>query len=197
MEKIVTITSKIIPLPRNSIDTDQIIPARYLKAVDKVGMANGLFADWRYNPDGTPKADFVLNQPRYQGAKILLAGDNFGCGSSREHAPWALIGWGIRAVISTSFADIFKNNALKNGLLPIAVDQSTFQSLLDLTQELPDAEITIDLEKQWIVLPDAKTIAFEIEPFARRCLLMGVDQLGYILSFEKQIFSYEEKMSQY
>ena len=196
MEKIATITSKIIPLPRNSIDTDQIIPARYLKAVDKKGMANGLFADWRYNPDGTPKADFVLNQPRYQGAKILLAGDNFGCGSSREHAPWALIGWGIRAVISTSFADIFKNNALKNGLLPIAVDQSTFQSLLDLTQELPDAEITIDLEKQWIALPDTKTIAFEIEPFARRCLLMGVDQLGYILSFEKQIFAYEEKMAQ-
>jgi len=193
MEKITQITSKIIPLPRNSIDTDQIIPARYLKAIDKAGMAEGLFADWRYNTDGIPKVDFVLNQTRYQNAKILLAGDNFGCGSSREHAPWALTGWGIHAIISTSFADIFNNNALKNGLLPIAVDVATFQSLLDLTQELPDTEITIDLEKQLIYLPSSSTVSFKVEPFARRCLLMGVDQLGYILSFESRIKEYEER----
>jgi 3-isopropylmalate/(R)-2-methylmalate dehydratase small subunit len=144
--------------------------------VDKVGMANGLFADWRYNPDGTPKADFVLNQPRYQGAKILLAGDNFGCGSSREHAPWALIGWGIRAVISTSFADIFKNNALKNGLLPIAVDQSTFQSLLDLTQELPDAEITIDLENNGLSCLTQKPLLLKSN------LLLGVVCLWVLIN---------------
>jgi 3-isopropylmalate/(R)-2-methylmalate dehydratase small subunit len=157
-------------------------------------MAEGLFADWRYQSDGSPKPDFVLNQPRYQGAQILLAGDNFGCGSSREHAPWALTGWGIRAVLSTSFADIFNNNALKNGLLPIVVDKVTQQSLFDLTAEAPDAEILIDLEQQMVYLPGGVSFKFPVDSFAKKCLLAGVDQLGYILSFEDKIKAYESRV---
>ncbi len=193
MAKFKTLTSPLVPLPVENIDTDQIIPARYLKATDKNGMGEALFSDWRYTEDGSPKADFVLNDPRYQGAKILLAGDNFGCGSSREHAPWALTGYGFQAVISTSFADIFRNNALKNGLLPIRVDMETHQSLFDLTEEAPDAEITIDLESQTAMLPGGQTIEFSIDPFSKSCLLKGVDQLGYILSFEEDIVAFEQQ----
>ena len=192
MKPFKSITSKLIPLPIRNIDTDQIIPARYLKVTDKAGLAEGLFQDWRYQDDGTPNPEFVLNQPENQSAKILLAGDNFGCGSSREHAPWALVGWGIRAVISTSFADIFRNNALKNGLLPVIVDAETHQSLFDLTVEAPQAEISIDLEKQIVYLPGEMTVQFPIDLFARKCLLEGVDQLGYIRTFESQIVAYEE-----
>jgi 3-isopropylmalate/(R)-2-methylmalate dehydratase small subunit len=191
MQAFTKLTSKIIPLPFRNVDTDQIIPARYLKVTDKEGLADGLFYDWRYQADGTPNPDFVLNQPEYQEAKILLAGDTFGCGSSREHAPWALTGWGIRAVISTSFGDIFRNNALKNGLLPVIVDEETHQSLFDLTVEAPQAEITIDLEKIRVSLPGGVEVGFPIDPFARNCLLEGVDQLGYIQSFEEQINAYE------
>jgi 3-isopropylmalate/(R)-2-methylmalate dehydratase small subunit len=191
MNPFTTLNSKIIPLPHRNVDTDQIIPARYLKVTDKVGLAEGLFYDWRYQDDGTPNPKFVLNQPEYQGAKILLAGDNFGCGSSREHAPWALTGWGIRAIISTSFADIFRNNALKNGLLPVIVDQETHQSLFDLTVEAPQAEITIDLKNLKLGLPGGVSVEFPIDSFARNCLLEGVDQLGYIQSFEAQIAAYE------
>ena len=191
MKSFTTITSKIIPLPYRNIDTDQIIPARYLKVTDKDGLAEGLFYDWRYQDDGMPNPEFVLNQPEYQDAKILLAGDTFGCGSSREHAPWALTGWGIRAVISTSFGDIFRNNALKNGLLPVVVDEETHQSLFDLTVEAPRAEITIDLESLSLGLPGGTSVEFPIEPFARKCLLEGVDQLGYIQAFEDQISAYE------
>jgi 3-isopropylmalate/(R)-2-methylmalate dehydratase small subunit len=186
-----TLTSKIIPLPYRNVDTDQIIPARYLKVTDKNGLAEGLFYDWRYQPDGNPNPDFVLNQPKYQGASILLAGDTFGCGSSREHAPWALTGWGIRAIISTSFGDIFRNNALKNGLLPVIVDQETHQSLFDLVVEAPMAEITINLEDVNVELPGDHNISFPIDPFSRTCLLEGVDQLGYIQSFEDEISAYE------
>ena len=193
MKPFTTLTSKIIPLPHRNVDTDQIIPARYLKVTDKAGLAEGLFQDWRYQADGTPDPNFVLNQPGYQDASILLAGDNFGCGSSREHAPWALVGWGIRAVISTSFADIFRNNALKNGLLPVIVDEETHQSLFDLTIEAPYAEITIDLTRQDVSLPGKVTVDFPIDSFARKCLLEGVDQLGYIRSFEDQIAAYETK----
>jgi len=193
MAEFTTLKSGLVPLPVENIDTDQIIPARYLKATDKSGMGEALFSDWRYNTDGSPKTGFVLNNPRYQGAQILLAGDNFGCGSSREHAPWALTGYGFRAVISTSFADIFRNNALKNGLLPISVDAETYQSLLDLTEEAPNAEITIDLESQTAVLPGGQTIKFRIDPFSKTCLLKGVDQLGYIMSFEDDIIAYEQK----
>jgi 3-isopropylmalate/(R)-2-methylmalate dehydratase small subunit len=191
MKPFTTLTSKIIPLPIRNIDTDQIIPARYLKVTNKTGLAEGLFHDWRYQSDGTPAPDFVLNQPEHQSASILLAGDNFGCGSSREHAPWALVGWGIRAVISTSFADIFRNNALKNGLLPVVVDESIHESLFDLTVEAPKAEITIDLNTQSLHLPDGSAVSFPIDSFARNCLLEGVDQLGYIRLYEDQIMAYE------
>ena len=191
MKPFTTLTSKIIPFPNRNVDTDQIIPARYLKVIDKAGLAEGLFHDWRYLADGSPNPDFVLNKPEYQSASILLTGDNFGCGSSREHAPWALVGWGIRAVISTSFADIFRNNALKNGLLPIIVDEDTHQSLFDLTVEAPQAEIKVALESQSLFLPDDSVVQFPIDAFAQHCLLNGVDQLGYIRSFKDQIAAYE------
>jgi 3-isopropylmalate/(R)-2-methylmalate dehydratase small subunit len=191
MAQFSTLTSRILPLPVNDIDTDQIIPARFLKATDKNGMGDNLFADWRYNADGSPKPDFALNKAEYKGAQILLAGDNFGCGSSREHAPWALIGFGFCAVISTSFADIFRNNALKNGLLPIVVDSQTHQELLDLTEEASQAEVTVDLASQTVTLPGGKKASFPIDGFSKTCLLNGVDELGYLLSFEKKIAEYE------
>jgi 3-isopropylmalate/(R)-2-methylmalate dehydratase small subunit len=191
MAQFTTLTSRLIPLPVNDIDTDQIIPARFLKATDKNGMGDALFADWRYTIDGLPKPDFVLNKPEYKGAQILLAGDNFGCGSSREHAPWALRGYGFRAVVSTSFADIFRNNALKNGLLPIAVDADTHHDLLDLVEESPQAEVAVDLASQTIALPGGRRVSFPIDGFSKTCLLNGVDELGYLLGFEKQIAEYE------
>ncbi|MBI5080874.1 MAG: 3-isopropylmalate dehydratase small subunit [Chloroflexi bacterium] len=191
MAHFTSLTSRIIPLPINDIDTDQIIPARFLKAISKDGMGDNLFADWRYNADGSPKKDFVLNKDEYNGAQILLAGDNFGCGSSREHAPWALTGYGFRAVISTSFADIFRNNALKNGLLPIIVDAETHRDLFDLTEESPRAEIAIDLAAQTVTLPNGKKVPFPMDGFAKTCLLEGVDELGYLMKFEKQIAEYE------
>ncbi|MBI3764559.1 MAG: 3-isopropylmalate dehydratase small subunit [Chloroflexi bacterium] len=191
MPQFTTLTSRTIALPRNDVDTDQIIPARFLKATDKAGMGDYLFADWRYNADGSPKSDFVLNQPEAQDAQILLAGDNFGCGSSREHAPWALTGFGFRAVIATSFADIFRNNALKNGLLPIVVDKQTHADLLDLLEEAPNAELAVDLATQTLTLPDSRAVEFPIDGFSKTCLLNGVDELGYILTFADQIAEYE------
>jgi 3-isopropylmalate/(R)-2-methylmalate dehydratase small subunit len=186
-----TLTSRIVPLPVNDIDTDQIIPARFLKATDKKGMGDHLFADWRYNPDGSPKPDFVLNKPEARGAQVLLAGDNFGCGSSREHAPWALTGFGFRAVISTSFADIFRNNALKNGLLPIVVDPETHRMLFDLVEEVPAVELTVDLASQRLSFSGGSA-TFPIDAFSKTCLLNGVDELGYIMGFEKQITAFEQ-----
>ena len=191
MAQFTTLTSRVVPLPVNDIDTDQIIPARFLKATDKNGMGDHLFADWRYNADGSPKPDFVLNRPEHRGAQILLAGDNFGCGSSREHAPWALTGFGFRAVISTSFADIFRNNALKNGLLPIVVDAETHRMLFDVLEEVPHAEVTVDLATQTVTLPTGQTVPFPIDGFSKTCLLKGTDELGYLLGFEKQITEYE------
>ncbi len=193
MTKFSEIRSRVIPLLHNNIDTDQIIPARFLKATDKISVAEGLFADWRYLPDGSPNPDFVLNQAEYQGAQILLTGDNFGCGSSREHAPWALVGWGIRAVLSPSFADIFKNNSLKNGLLPIEVDADTYTSLCDLIEEAPHSELRIDLADQRVTLPDNSSFEFKIDNFAKKCLLNNIDQLGYILTFEDNISAFEAK----
>jgi 3-isopropylmalate/(R)-2-methylmalate dehydratase small subunit len=178
-------------LPVANIDTDQIIPARFLKVTDKAGLGQNLFADWRYLADGEVNPEFVINRPENQGAQILLAGDNFGCGSSREHAPWALTGWGIRTVISTSFGDIFANNALKNGLLPVVVDVQTHSSLFDIVDEMPAAEWTVDLEAQTVTLPTGHTFSFKVDPFARACLLQGVDELGYILSFGEQIAAFE------
>lgn len=193
MAEFTRLTSRMVPLPVENIDTDQIIPARYLKATDKNGMGDALFSDWRYNADGSQKPEFILNDPQYQGAQILLAGDNFGCGSSREHAPWALTGYGFRAVISTSFADIFRNNALKNGLIPLIVDAETHQSLFDLAEEAPMAEIKIDLESQTATLPGGHVVSFPIDPFSKTCLLKGVDQLGYIMGFEDAIAAFENR----
>jgi 3-isopropylmalate/(R)-2-methylmalate dehydratase small subunit len=184
-------SSNLMPLDRTNVDTDQIIPARYLKVCDKAGLTEGLFASWRYLPDGKPNPDFPLNQPAYQGSQILLAGDNFGCGSSREHAPWALMGWGIRAVISTSFADIFYSNALKNRLLPIVVSNPDHLRLFQLTAVEPLAQVTLDLPEQSLILPEGSRLAFSIDPFSKYCLLEGVDQLGYILQHAAQIEAYE------
>jgi 3-isopropylmalate/(R)-2-methylmalate dehydratase small subunit len=192
MAQFTQLTSRVVPLPVNDIDTDQIIPARFLKVTDKAGLGANLFADWRYNPDGSPKPEFILNQPEQAGAAVLLAGDNFGCGSSREHAPWALTAFGFRAVISTSFADIFRNNALKNGLLPVIVDAATHKMLFDMVEELPRAEVTIDLAAQTVSLPTGHSVNFPIDPFSKNCLLRGVDELGYILGFGEKIAAYEK-----
>ena len=192
MAHFTTLTSRIVPLPVNNVDTDQIIPARFLKATDKQGMGDHLFADWRYNADGSPKPDFVLNKPGARGAQILLAGGNFGCGSSREHAPWALTGFGFRAVISTSFADIFCNNALKNGLLPIVVDEVMHRTLFEMLEEIPNAELTIDLASQTVALPTGQSVTFPMDGFSKTCLLKGTDELGYLLGFEEKIAAYEK-----
>ena len=190
MAQFSTLTSRVMPLPVNDIDTDQIIPAQFLKVTDKNGLADVLFFHWRFNDDGSPKPDFVINKPEYNGAQILLAGDNFGCGSSREHAPWALVAYGFRAVISTSFADIFRSNSLKNGLIPIIVDQATHKMLFDLIEEVPNTELTVDLESQTLTFPHG-SVTFPIDPFNKACLLNGVDELGYILGFEEQISAFE------
>jgi 3-isopropylmalate/(R)-2-methylmalate dehydratase small subunit len=190
MAQFTKLTSRVVPMPADDIDTDQIIPARFLKTTDKAGLGDNLFSDWRYSADGSPKPDFILNRPEVQGAQILLAGDNFGCGSSREHAPWALTGFGFRAVISTSFADIFRNNALKNGLLPIIVDPETHRMLFDLVEEVPNVELTIDLASQTLSFAGGSA-SFPVDSFSKTCLLDGVDELGYILGFEKQIAAYE------
>ncbi|WKZ39874.1 MAG: 3-isopropylmalate dehydratase small subunit [Anaerolineales bacterium] len=192
MAQFTSITSRIIPLPANDVDTDQIVPAQFLKVTDKNGLADALFFNWRYNADGSPKADFIINRPESQGAQILLAGDNFGCGSSREHAPWALTAWGIHAVISTSFADIFRNNSLKNGLIPIIVDDATHKMLFDLVEEAPQAELTVDLASQTVTHPGG-SFTFPIDAFNKTCLLNGVDELGYIMGFEKEIAEFEAR----
>jgi 3-isopropylmalate/(R)-2-methylmalate dehydratase small subunit len=185
------VTSAVVPFPRNDIDTDQIIPARFLKTVNRAGLGDQLFHDWRYLPDGSPNPEFVLNRPEMAGRNLLLAGDNFGCGSSREHAPWALTAWGIRAVISSRFADIFRNNALKNGLLPITVAPEVLERLFALVEADPAARFTVDLEAQELRLPDGSAIAFEVDSFARRMILDGTDELGYLLNLEQQIAAYE------
>lgn len=192
MEPIKQFSGRLAPLPINDIDTDQIIPARYLKVTDKNGLGGACFADWRYEADGTPKPDFALNRPEYQGAAVLVGGHNFGCGSSREHAPWALLGAGFKAVISTYFADIFRNNALKNGLLPVVVDAETHRQLISLAEEDPAAEVTIDLEAQAVILPDGRSVQFPIDAFSRYCLLNGVDQLGFLLGLDEHISAFEE-----
>jgi 3-isopropylmalate/(R)-2-methylmalate dehydratase small subunit len=189
------LTSRVVVMPTNNIDTDQIIPARFLKVTDKTGLGANLFSDWRYEADGSPKPDFILNQPQNQGAQILLAGDNFGCGSSREHAPWALTGWGFKTVISTSFADIFRNNSLKNGLLPVIVDPQTHRKLIDLLNQNPQLELTVDLASQTLVLPDEEEVTFPIDPFSKTCLLNGVDELGYLLGLEEHIDRYESQIA--
>jgi 3-isopropylmalate/(R)-2-methylmalate dehydratase small subunit len=189
MEPITTITSRTLVMPRSDVDTDQIIPARFLRTTTREGLGKQLFADWRYLADGSPKPEFVLNKPEAVGCKVLVAGDNFGCGSSREHAPWALTDHGIRVVVSTSFADIFRSNSLKNGLVPVVVDTATLQWLL----ANPGIEVTLDLASSSLRLPGGKSVQFPIEPFARYCLMHGVDQLGYLLSKNAEISAYEQR----
>ena len=187
-----TLTARAALLPRNDIDTDQIIPARFLKVTDKLGLGKNLFFDWRYQEDGSDNPDFPLNRPDAQGAQVLIAGVNFGCGSSREHAPWALVGWGLKAVVAVSFADIFKGNALKNGLLPIAIEPEAHAALVAARTKDPALEISIDLEKQTISWP-GHTASFPVDAFSKKCLLQGVDELGYLLGFTKQVEAYEQR----
>lgn len=193
MQPVTTIRGKVVPLRINDIDTDQIIPARFLKTIEKLGLGDSLFNDWRYLPDGSPNPDFVLNQSRAAGASVLLAGDNFGCGSSREHAPWALLGFGFQAVISTSFADIFRNNCLKNGLLPIIVDEATHAELFDATSADADYSVEIDLEAQTLNLPSGRKASFPVDAFSKQCLLEGGDQLSYIQQRMAAITAYERE----
>ncbi|HEY5666895.1 MAG TPA: 3-isopropylmalate dehydratase small subunit [Gammaproteobacteria bacterium] len=188
MEPLIRIESKTVVMPQDDIDTDQIIPARFLTTTTKTGLGEKLFNDWRYNEDGSPKADFVLNTDAVTGAAVMVGGRNFGCGSSREHAPWALVDFGIRAVISTEIADIFRSNSLKNGLVPVLVDSETHQWLLDN----PGAEVSIDLESRTLGLPDGSKIAFPIDGFSRYCLMNGLDQLGFLLESEETIKAFEE-----
>jgi 3-isopropylmalate/(R)-2-methylmalate dehydratase small subunit len=184
-------TSRVVPMPGDNVDTDQIIPARFLKTTDRWGLSEALFADWRFGADGEPDPAFVLNRPEMQDRQILIAGDNFGCGSSREHAPWALTAWGFRAILSTSFADIFRANALKNGLLPIVVETERHRQLLAMLAADPDAELSVDLEAQVVHLPGDEDLPFDVDPFARRMLLEGTDEIGYLLRRGRAIDAYE------
>ena len=188
--------SAVLPLLRDDVDTDQIIPARFLKAVDRDGMGAGLFADWRYDRLGAPRPEFVLNDPSMEGRRILLAGANFGCGSSREHAAWALAAWGIRAVIAPSFADIFRANALKNGLLPIALDPPALTAVQQAVAAGPGTELGVDLEGRTIELPDGDRLPFEVDPFSRSMLLAGTDELGYLLGFGEQIEAFDDRLAE-
>jgi 3-isopropylmalate/(R)-2-methylmalate dehydratase small subunit len=187
-----TFTSALIPLSAENVDTDQIVPARYLKVTDKDGLRDALFHDWRYDPDGGLKEPlFVMDRLAMAGRQILLVGDNFGTGSSREHAPWALVSWGIRAVISTSFADIFRSNALKNGLLPIVVDTDKHRALFELVESQPQVTVTVDLESQAVHLPGDEDLPFDVDPFAKKMLLAGTDEIGWLLAREPAMAAYE------
>jgi len=188
MEPIRKISSKTVVLPYSDIDTDQIIPARFLTTTTKAGLGQHAFSNWRYNVDGSAKSDFILNQPAAQGCQILVAGNNFGCGSSREHAPWALLDCGFKAVISTEIADIFRSNSLKNGFLPLVIDKETHSWLMTN----PAVQLEIDLETNSILFPNGKTVSFNIEGFARYCLLNGVDELGYIIKQLETIKQFEQ-----
>jgi 3-isopropylmalate/(R)-2-methylmalate dehydratase small subunit len=189
------LTSRLVPLPSENIDTDQILPARFLKTTTKTGLGRLLFYDWRYDAAGKPKPEFILNKPECSGVSVLLAGNNFGSGSSREHAPWALTDFGFRAVISTSFADIFRNNALKNGLLPVLVEKPVHERLFKMASADPGAQVTIDLASQSLLLPDGTSVEFPIDPFSKKCLLEGVDDLGYLLAQADRIALYEQAHS--
>ncbi len=186
-------SSRAVPIRAENVDTDQIVPARYLKVTNKEGLADALFHDWRYTEDGGLKEPrFILDEPRYVGAKILLVGDNFGSGSSREHAPWALRAWGIQAILSTSYADIFRSNSLKNGVLPIVVDRATHERLFEMLEADPDAEMRVDLAEQGVLLPDGTTLDFEVDPFAKMMLLAGTDEIGYVLGKDADIAAWED-----
>ena len=193
LNKFIPYTARYAVLPMENVDTDQIIPARFLKTTDKVGLGDNLFSDWRYDSNGQPKPEFLLNKPFTKGVEVLVAGTNFGCGSSREHAPWALQGFGFKAVLSTYFADIFQNNSLKNGLLPIVISPETYQLLVASdAPNLGHATLSVDLASQTVTLPDGSTMWFPIEPFAKYCVLNGVDQLGFLANADSDISAYEQ-----
>lgn len=194
MDKFTSITGVAAPYPVINIDTDMIIPKDYLKTIKRTGLSVGLFAESRFNEDGSEKPDFVLNKPAYRNAQILVAGDNFGCGSSREHAPWALLDFGIRCVISTSFADIFYNNCFKNGILPIVVKQDELDKLMDNADRGSNSTMTVDLESQEIKGPDGGVITFDIDPFRKHCLLNGLDDIALTLEKSASIDTYESKL---
>ncbi len=189
MKPVAKLTSKTVVLPATNIDTDQIIPARFLTTTTREGLGRSLFADWRYDTQGAPRPDFVLNRPESQDCRFLVAGRNVGCGSSREHAPWALLDYGIQAVISTEIADIFRNNSLKNGLVPVVVDEATSNWLL----ANPGAQLTIDIASTTLTLPTGVSVKFPLEDFSRYCLLNGVDELGFLLARQPEIESYERR----
>ena len=191
--KFQNVESHMVPFPRRNIDTDQIIPARFLKTISKEGLGDNLFCDWRYDAAGKPNPDFILNQPIAQGAQVLLAGDNFGCGSSREHAPWALTQFGFRAVISTSFADIFKTNSLKNGLLPVIVPAEVHAELFEAVARDPKAKVKVDLPNQTLTVPGGRQVQFPVDSFSKHCLLEGVDEIGYSLGHQAEIAAFEAK----
>jgi 3-isopropylmalate/(R)-2-methylmalate dehydratase small subunit len=193
MDKFTTLTGVAAPLPIVNIDTDMIIPKQFLKTIERTGLARGLFFELRFNEDGSEKADFVLNKDSWRKAQIIVAGDNFGCGSSREHAPWALLDYGIRCVISTSFADIFYNNCFKNGILPIRVSQADLDKLMDDANRGANATLTVDLEAQEIRGPDGGTVTFDIDPFRKHCLLEGLDDIGLTMQKGEAIEAYEAK----
>lgn len=193
MDKFVPYEARYAVLPVENIDTDQIIPARFLKTTNKAGLGDSLFSDWRYDNDGNPNPNFVLNQPFAKGVEVLVAGNNFGCGSSREHAPWALQGFGFKAVLSTYFADIFRNNSLKNGVLPIVIPENVYNYLVEEDAKNPgQATVSVDLENQTLTLPDGESINFPIEPFAKYCVLNGVDQLGFLASADADVSTFED-----
>ncbi len=194
MEKFKNITAVAAPLPEVNVDTDKIIPKQYLKTIERTGLGKGLFSELRYNDDGTENKDFVLNKSQYKNAKILVAGDNFGCGSSREHAPWALLDYGIKVVISTSFADIFYNNCFKNGMLPIVLDEKEVTLLMEETERGSNATLTVDLESQEITTSDGNKINFKIDKFLKHCLLNGLDDIALTLEKNSEIGSYEDKI---
>ena len=194
MEKFKNITAVAAPLPEVNVDTDKIIPKQYLKTIERTGLGKGLFSELRYNDDGTENEDFVLNKSQYRNAKILVAGDNFGCGSSREHAPWALLDYGIKVVISTSFSDIFYNNCFKNGMLPIVLDETEVSLLMEETERGSNATLTVDLESQEITTSDGNKINFKIDKFLKHCLLNGLDDIALTLEKNSEIGSYEDKI---
>ncbi|MDX1411808.1 MAG: 3-isopropylmalate dehydratase small subunit [Nitrospirales bacterium] len=196
MEAFTTHTGLVAPLNRLNVDTDQIIPKQYLKTIHRTGLKEGLFADWRNQADGTPDPDFFMNQPRYRGATILLTGDNFGCGSSREHAPWALLDYGFRCLIGTSFADIFYNNCFQNGILPVVLRPQEVQTLFDRASNHEGFQLTVDLAQQIVTLPEKEQFQFDIDAFRKDCLLRGLDAIGLTLQHEEAISAYEKRRVQ-
>lgn len=196
MQPFTILTGTVAPLNRSNVDTDQIIPKQYLKTIHRTGLKEGLFADWRQQGDGSPNPDFFMNQPRYQQAPILVTGENFGCGSSREHAPWALLDYGIRSIVAPSFADIFYNNCFQNGILPVVLERAEVQTLFDRVARADGYQVTIDLPRQLVCLPEGEEFAFAIDPFRKDSLLKGLDAIGITLQHEAAIRGYEARRSQ-